>query len=185
MSDYRDQDDFYEELRDSPFSESPASAFEEAGDPPKEDGDAERYAALERRLDTLEHRMGRTLRCVNHCQTDQASLRKELRGLIWDQKTDRKRLDGLRENLRLGLWGALGAAALGWLPRLAEGGRSLLNALASLLQVEPVLAAGTAVAVMLLTLVLRLVSRLVGRLTRRWDRRDEMDEDGGSRYDIS
>lgn len=168
-----DHDEFYEELRDSLVFEPPASAFEEAGDPPKEDRDAQRYAALEHRLDTLEHRIGRTLRCVNHCQTDQASLRKELRGLIWDQKTDRNRLDGLRANLRLGLWGMLGAAALGWLPQLAEGGQRLLNVLADLLQVEPILIAGTAVAVMLLTLVLRLVSRLVSRLTRRWGRRDE------------
>lgn len=173
MSDHRDQDEFYEELRDSLFFESPASAFEEAGDPPKEDRDAERYAALEHRLDTLEHRMGRALQCVHRCQNDQASLRKELRGLIWDQKTDRMRLDGLRENLRLGLRVALGAAVLGWLPRLAEGGRSLLNALANLLQVEPALAAGAVVAVVLLILTLRLGSRLVSRLIRRRDGRDE------------
>lgn len=168
-----DHDDFYEELRDSLFFEPPASLFEEAGDPPKEDGSGERCAALERRLDTLEHRLERTLRCVNRCQTDQANLRKELRGLIWDQETDRKRLDGLRKNLRLGLRAALGAAVLGWLPRLAEGGRSLLNALANLLQVEPVLAAGAVVAVVLLTLALRLGSRLVSRLTRRRDGRAE------------
>jgi len=168
-----DHDEFYEELRDSLFFESPASLFEEAGDPPKEDKDAERYAALERRLDTLEHRLDRTLQCVNRCQTDQANLRKELRGLIWDQETDRKRLDGLRKNLRLGLRVALGVAVLGWLPQLAEGGRSLLNALANLLQVEPVLAAGAAVAVVLLALALRLGSRLVSCLARRRDGRDE------------
>ncbi len=186
-----DHDEFYEELRDSLFSESPASVFEEAGDPPEEDRDAERYAALERRLDTLERRLDtlerrldRTLQCVHRCQTDQANLRKELRRLIWEQETDRKRLDGLRKNLRLGLRVALGAAVLGWLPQLAEGGRSLLNTLADLLQVEPVLAAGAVVAVVLLILTLRLGSRLVSRLTRRRDGRDEMEENGGSHYDI-
>lgn len=168
-----DHDNSYEELRDRLFFEPPASLFEEAGDPPKEDGDAERCAALENRLDTLEHRLDRALQCVHRCQTDQANLRKELRGLIWDQETDRKRLDGLRKNLRLGLRVALGAAVLGWLPQLAEGGRSLLNALANLLQVEPVLAAGAAVAVVLLALALRLGSRLVSCLARRRDGRDE------------
>ena len=168
-----DHDEFYEEFRDSLFSESPASLFEEAGDTPKEDRDAERYAALERRLDMLEHRLDRTLQCVHRCQTDQANLHKELRGLNWDQKTDRKRLDGLRKNLRLGLRVTLGAVVLGWLPQLAEGGRSLLNALANLLQVEPILAAGAAVAVVLLALAFRLGSRLVSYLARHRDGRDE------------
>lgn len=173
MNDHSDHDDYYEELRNRLFFEPPASLFEEAGEAPKEDSGGERHAALERRVDMLEHRLDRTLQCVNRCQTDQASLRKELRGLIWDQETDRKRMDGLRKNLRLGLRVALGTAVLGWLPQLAEGGRSLLNALASLLQVEPVLAAGAAVAVVLLALVLRLGSRLVSGLSHRRDGRDE------------
>ena len=168
-----DRDDFYEELRDRLSFEPPASLFEEAGDPPEEDGSGERCAALEGRLDTLAHRLDRTLQCVHRCQTDQANLRKELRGLIWEQETDRKRLDGLRKNLRLGLRVALGAAVLGWLPQLAEGGRSLLNALANLLQVEPVLVAGAAVAVVLLALAFRSGGRLVSCLTRHRDGRDE------------
>lgn len=168
-----DHDELNEELRDGLFFEPPASLFEETGGPPKEDRDTERYATLERRLDALGHRMERALQCVSRCQTDQANLRKELRGLIWDQETDRRRLNGLRKNLRLGLRAALGAALLGWLPRLAEGGRILLNVLANLLQVEPILAAGAAVAVVLLGLTLRLGSRLVSRLTRKRDGRDE------------
>ena len=168
-----DRDEYYEELRDGLLFESPASLLEEAGDPPKEEGSGGQCQALKRRLDTLEHRLGRTLQCVNRCQTDQANLRKELRGLIWDQETDRKRLDRLRKNLRLGLRIAFGAVLLGWLPRLAEGGRRLLNTLASLLQVEPVLAAGAAVAIVLLILAFRLGSGLMDRLARRRDGRDD------------
>ena len=168
-----DHDAFYDEFRDSLFFEPPASVFEEAGAPPKEDKDTEQYAALERRLDTLEHRLHRTLQCINRCQTDQANLRKELRGLLWDQETERKRLNRLRKNLRLGLRIALGAALLGWLPQLAKSGQNLLDGLGDFLQVEPDLVAGAAVAVVLLDLVIRLGRRLVGRLTRRRKERDE------------
>ena len=168
-----DHDEFYEELRDSLFFESPASLSKEAGEPPEKDNDGERFAAVEHRMDTLEHRLHRTLQCINRCQTDQANLRKELRGLIWNQETDRKRLDRLRKNLRLGLRVALGAVVLGWLPQLAKGGQNLLNGLGDFLQVEPALVAGAAVAVVLLDLVVRLGRRLVRCLTRHQEERAE------------
>lgn len=167
-----DHDEFFEELRDGLFFESSASLFEEAGDPPEE-RDGERSSVLARRLDTLEHRLERTLQCVNRCQTDQANLRKELRGLMWDRETDRKRLDRLQKDQRLGLWVALGAVLLGWVPQLAEGGQSVLNALASLLQMEQGLIAGGAMAGVLLLLGVRAGGWLVNRLSRRRERRDE------------
>lgn len=162
-------DGFLEAMRSSRSAPPSEPLFEEQDDDePEEDP-----APLEGRLEALEYRLGRALLCLDRCQKEQAELHRRCRELAREQQTCQERQERHRTVTKYGMYAVTGLVFAALAKDLAPLGWKLFDGLASLLSIEPTMAAGVLLAGVLLWLLFRLGRTLVRKLLSRRGKGDD------------
>ena len=138
-----------------------------------EENDEEKKPTLEDRVDTLEYRLERALRCFNQCQSELSEIRKGFRDLTQEQTSCRKRQERHGSVMKVGLYAVAVILLLTQVKVAAELGWKLFDRLAQLFHAAPESVSGVLASAVILCLAVKL-GRVVARaISKRRKGRDE------------
>ena len=157
-----DPDSFLEELWNSFSPSQSEDLFEDPAD-----GQEDEEPDLKERLEKLEYRLDRALRCIDRGRKDQAQLTRQCRELEQKLEDCRARQESQRRATRYGLTALFILLAAGQARNLANLGWQLLTWLSQLLNVEDTLTAGVLLAGVILWVIALVGRALTRRLTTR------------------